>query len=195
MGASNVQAVYTYWGDLPDVAFRLLTYMALRSLDADDPPEFWEGREHLVNATGRPMRRGPKDAGKTPELLGRLDYESVRAAIAQLIAAGAISRVRKGAPGRTARYALHLLRVPAMGQTKPASVPSPTQTKPASMGQTKPANGPDETCVMGQTKPGAEEEGGVEDYREEEIALGAQLTSSPRDVARERVNMIFGRAS
>ena len=53
MGAGNVGLVYARWGHLPHAPFRVLAYMALRTLDDGDPPRFWGGRESLAVALGR----------------------------------------------------------------------------------------------------------------------------------------------
>jgi len=96
MGASNVAAVYTHWRKLPDRAFRLLTYMALVSMDRDMPPRYFGGVDPLVEALGR-------DLPAT-----HADRVAVSGALTQLARVGAVSRATTPARGRRAEYALHL---------------------------------------------------------------------------------------
>ncbi|MFJ6453780.1 hypothetical protein [Paenarthrobacter sp. NPDC091669] len=52
MGASNVAKVFTNWRHLSHREARALTYMALISLDADNPPVFFGGWEAVAAALG-----------------------------------------------------------------------------------------------------------------------------------------------
>ncbi|MFP3671185.1 hypothetical protein SB717_39580, partial [Priestia sp. SIMBA_032] len=44
--------------------FRALAYMALVSMDRDDPPKYWGGRDDLAVALGYPMPQAPADDNK-----------------------------------------------------------------------------------------------------------------------------------
>lgn len=100
MGAANVSHVYAFWSHLPAPSKVLLTYMALVARDDQEPPLFDGGRDVLALALGR-------------ELLGgeftNADKNAVTRALASLKAAGVITTAREPFPGRSARYALHLL--------------------------------------------------------------------------------------
>lgn len=109
MGAGNVKAVFALWGDLPGAAFRLLTYMALRSKDADSPPTYYGGRDDLAFALGRKI---PSAADADAE--GRREreaaFKAVKAAIGVLVKQGAIAPAERARPGWNAVYALKLDR-------------------------------------------------------------------------------------
>ena len=82
MGANHATTIYATWGDrLNGNAFRLLIHMALTSLDSDNPPHYWGGREGLAAALGRPN----DPAG----------WQAVKRATQVLVAAGAITNVRQ----------------------------------------------------------------------------------------------------
>lgn len=71
---------------------RLFVYMAVRALDSDPRPTFWEGYDAIARALGNSGSAGHRAAGR---------------ALRTLRDAGAIETVGRPAPGsRTARYAL-----------------------------------------------------------------------------------------
>lgn len=83
MGAAHATAVYATWGKrLRGSAFRLLVHMALTAKDSDSPPHYWGGRDGMAEALGK----GADAAG----------HQAVKRAVASLVAAGAITRVRGG---------------------------------------------------------------------------------------------------
>lgn len=95
LGAGNVAGAFDSWSHLPDRAFRALAYMALVSLDRDDPPRYWGGRGALAKALGL----ADDEAG----------HRAVKRAVAQLVRAGAIKH--DGPPaagGRRAEYVLNV---------------------------------------------------------------------------------------
>jgi hypothetical protein len=113
MGYANVSLVYARWGHLADRPFRLLTFMALRTRDEDDPPLFWEGREAMAAALGRMVPDEPLRNDRTPRAedfrrLRRNDFEAVKTTIRALTAAGAVRLDNGGYRGATAVYSLHL---------------------------------------------------------------------------------------
>ncbi|HEY3380632.1 MAG TPA: hypothetical protein VGK32_02630 [Vicinamibacterales bacterium] len=95
MGTANVLATYTLWRDLPHRAHRLLTYMAARSLDD-------------TNADGRPPRRSFLSPDEMADAIGVTDHRIVRRTLAELVTAGAATRVVDGRRGHRAEYALNL---------------------------------------------------------------------------------------
>src|SRR3954451_14860175 len=96
VGASNVAAAFAFWSRPlreKQRAFRLILYMALVSIDKDDPPRFWGGRDDLaVAALGRDVTAG--DAER------RAAYEAFRASVADLTKCGAIVCTATGRIGR-----------------------------------------------------------------------------------------------
>lgn len=95
VGATNVARVFATWGDLPHVAFRALTYMALVTMDSDKTPRYYGGVEALSVALGRPE-------------VSRADRKAVSDALTVLRRAGAIEGLIKGSRGHRAEYALRL---------------------------------------------------------------------------------------
>lgn len=88
MGASNAKLAYGHYaGKVPPLSMLALVFMALTSLDKDDPPLFWGGHQSIaVNVLGR--RGEYTDA----------DARAVRRLITPLFAAGAIEVHRRSAP-------------------------------------------------------------------------------------------------
>jgi hypothetical protein len=96
MGTSNIAAVYLYWGHLESSEFRLLTHMALLSIDppgAGDmaPCLYWGNVESQVSA----MNYSGKNAAR-----------KLRRLRAGLVEAGAIELVRHSARGRSPTWRL-----------------------------------------------------------------------------------------
>ncbi|MFC5182831.1 hypothetical protein [Actinomadura harenae] len=123
MGIRNVKAVFDNWRQLPDGPFRLLVYMAIRSMDDDDPPVYFAGRDELVMAIGREL----PDMSETDAASDRAraaSYEAVKRAVRTLKADAAITVIRRGGAGRNATYALHL-KGNAQPSPKGAAQPSP----------------------------------------------------------------------
>jgi hypothetical protein len=133
MGATNVTLVYAHWTRLDGAPFRVLIYMALVSLDADDPPRYFGGWEALANALGRQLP--PKDdPGQKAQRERAAAAEAVRVAVRQLTRAGAVSTLRPAGAGHRAEYALHLPAPEPQGE--PAPEP---QGEPAPEPQGEPA--------------------------------------------------------
>lgn len=185
MGAGNVSLAYICWAKLPDRAFRLLAYMALVSMDTDNPPKFWGGHSALARALGRNTPDAlPINATEAESKAWRADMEAVRAAVKALFQNGAISLDQESAPGQNARYALHL----ALG-TRSNTPGSAWQTP-----QEFPGNTPGSACATPQDRP--VDLGGVGgvtfDEKEEEGELGTSggnkspyVTTSPANSAQE----------
>lgn len=103
MGARNVSAAYVMWPHLPHRAFRLLAGMANTALDDD--------------VDGRPARRYFGGERSMAELIGEVPadadrnasiFRSARAALRELIDAGAIVRLTTGRRGSRAEFTLNL---------------------------------------------------------------------------------------
>lgn len=107
MGAKNVKRVYDRWCDLPHLSFRGLAWMALRSMDDDDPPLYWGGRVDLAMALGRDV---PDEDDDDPDVTKEraAAFKAVRDVLRELVRRGAISVHRPPAPDRNTCYALHL---------------------------------------------------------------------------------------
>jgi hypothetical protein len=133
MGVRNVGLVYARWVHLPDRSFRALTYMALRSLDDDDPPMFWGGREELAFALGKIVPPEPADS----DLSARAeqyrkqrasDFQAVKMAVMKLTSVNVVTLERKSRGGLPAMYALHLaLGLGYDGPTPPSTTDVPLQ--------------------------------------------------------------------
>jgi hypothetical protein len=107
MGAGNVKLVFTRWGDLPHGPFRVLTFMALVSLDDDHPPRFWGGRESLVVALGRKL---PDEVDEDTKRERQAAFKAARDATTTLTKRGAITVVRTARPGQRQEWILNLDR-------------------------------------------------------------------------------------
>jgi len=113
MGSANVGLVYGRWGHLPDRSFRLLAYMALISMDEDDPPVFWQGRESLSMALGRMTPPAPAK-GDTSERANQFkkartaDFEAVKSALRALFQEDVVRVAKECGPGSPTVYSLHL---------------------------------------------------------------------------------------
>lgn len=102
MGRTNVAAVYVRWGGkLDDGAMRLLTWMALVSLDPENNPmidyapcHYWQGWEAQAEALG--YRDIPADGAKRANV--RRSVQRVRH---RLVEAGAIVQIRGSARHRS----------------------------------------------------------------------------------------------
>lgn len=156
MGASNVALVFAYWGALPGAPFRLLTFMALTALDADDPPRFWGGRDALAQALGRSVPPEPDDDDDSDEAAAvrrqrKRAHEAVRIGLKELVATGAVTVAKEARAGRRAEYRLHLT---------PAHPGSGALAHPGSAVRDNPGAGPGSPRTEALTHPGPEEEGG-----------------------------------
>jgi len=158
MGAGNVKLVFAVWGDLPHAPFRMLAYMALRSMDSDDPPRFWGGREELAYAIGRPVPEGKDEAANRER---KTIFGAVKDTQRALKARGAITLLKDAGPGQNAVFAINL-RTPIVGgsQTPPGVAQSPpvggSQTSP--VGGSEPGNGGVSDPSLGEEEE-VEEEG------------------------------------
>ena len=115
MGASNAMTAYMRWRHLPDRAFRALVYMALVTLDDDDPPRYWGGREALIEfGLGRQMAPEPApsdDSARADEFrkARKADYQAAKVVISQLVRAGVVECDVTSARNRQAEYRLNLM--------------------------------------------------------------------------------------
>jgi hypothetical protein len=149
MGAQNVALVFTRWGHLHHAPFRAFIYMAHRSLDGGNPPQYWGGREEIAMALGRPI---PEPYGDDFEKKRKADFEAVKKVIETLTKRGAISLAMAARPGRHAVYTLHL-RTGDGGNSLPPSggnsLPRMVGTERADGGNSVPPRG--ERGVVGLT--------------------------------------------
>ncbi|MGW7301394.1 hypothetical protein [Streptomyces sp. NPDC054829] len=113
MGAANVKAVFARWGGLPHAPFRVLVYMALVSLDADDKDrgmkarQFYGGREALALAMGRMVPEEDRDnADVTRER--HAAFAAVDRAVKVLTKEKAIKVLEAAGHYRPAKYELNL---------------------------------------------------------------------------------------
>lgn len=102
-----MKLVFARWADLPHGPFRVLVYMALRSMDNDKPPTFWGGREDLALAIGRIV---PDEDTSNHEVTAARNaaFKAARDATTLLAKWGAISEMKGAAPGRRRTFMLNL---------------------------------------------------------------------------------------
>ncbi len=147
MGAGNVGLAYARWGHLPRAPFRVLAYMALRSLDDDDPPMFWGGRESLAVALGRLVPKAEDDESKRQR---KAAFEAVKEMTTALKKAGAIEQVEAARPKRNAVYALNLHRLMVGAEPPPFPARSSTTDQEVMVGgDTPPVVGAQTPPVVG----------------------------------------------
>jgi hypothetical protein len=158
MGAGNVALVFARWGQLNHAPFRALTYMAHRSLDNDNPPRFWGGREEIAFALGRVVPEGLDDSSIRQR---KAALEAVKDVMKALKAAGAVTQVQASKPGQRAVYVLNLRSRMVGAETPPvvgAQPPLMVGAEPAIGGGSTPPRGVEEELglssgVAGQDHP------------------------------------------
>lgn len=104
MGAQLVSRAYAYAArvHLKPNEFRLLAFMALTALDADNPPRYFASRGQSALALGRMVSDDPSD----PETAAA--FQRVKEAVAGLVAVGAIERTKRGREGQRAEFLILL---------------------------------------------------------------------------------------
>lgn len=132
MGTDNVRLTFAVWGDLPHLPFRVLTFMALCSLDQPTGGKparvYYGGREHLSAAVRHePLPAEPEDPTSAEGLVAdkdrRATFQTLKRALAELKRAGAIdeSRSRRGTYRSTAEYVLSFERSQGVAHRTPTS--------------------------------------------------------------------------
>ena len=174
MGAANVALAFANWASLDDRSFRVLIRMALVSLDTDNPPRYYAGREDLAAALGKTVPAKPADddtseAADAARKARASVYEVVRKAVARLVKEGVIVSSGDARFRNRAEYSLHLH---PMGQSQQNVAPvtndsAPHQTQRsvapmaqqivAPMAQQIVATDPTDCCPLGVEEPLKEE--------------------------------------
>lgn len=112
MGAQLVSQAYAFAAgrDISGNEMRLLLFMALSAMDADNPPRYFASREESAFALGR---RVVDASCEDPVALADREaaFARVKVALRGLVRAGAILRVVNGRNGRRSEYALTLGRL------------------------------------------------------------------------------------
>ncbi|NMF28878.1 hypothetical protein [Cellulosimicrobium aquatile] len=132
MGTDNVRLTFAVWGDLPHLPFRVLTFMALCSLDQPTGGKparvYYGGREHLSAAVRHePLPAEPEDPtspeGAAAEKDRRATFQTLKRALADLKRAGAIdeSKSRRGTYRSTAEYVLSFDRTQGVTERTPTA--------------------------------------------------------------------------
>lgn len=190
MGAGNVSRVYKEWSCLEHRPFRALAYMALVSMDRDDPPKYWGGRDDLAVALGYPMPESPAEDDKSPEAARAREvrargHNATKKVAGELVKQGAVLRIRQGSFRSHAVFALLFppAKVTPQGSPTTGSATegtrqgSPTPPKPVLEGTShgsprEPLRGPvgdpsrvPEGTPQGSPKEYEEKEGGSEGMR------------------------------
>jgi hypothetical protein len=188
MGASNALLVSHYWKHLGHRDHRLLTYMALISLDAGTPPVYFGG-----------WQDGARHLGLNPDANPDNAAEQFRRVTASLKRAGAIVPNGAARQGNRAEYALTLdpmtTAVPTItrnGNARPATAwsvvhrtdprpqPSPTETVPLSPTEMVPHQPhPNGGLSPTETVPPMRTEEPLEEYSEEELVESQPPSPAP----------------
>lgn len=175
MGAANVGAVLLTWHDLSHRAHRVLVAMAHLSLDnaRDGAParRYWGGTGYLAEVLYGPAGVvGRDDRGEpipTPSA-----QRQVEKCLTELVRAGALRRVVKGAPGRRAEYEVVLAR-PEEHPTETVGQ-HPTET----VGNTRPERSVRATDSVGPRRQRIHKE-----HTEENSGMSAPRTDASADDA------------
>lgn len=179
MGGRLVKAAYAEWGGrVPLLPLHVLVVMSVTAKDDDAEPSFWGGHDSLAVALGREP---------TPTAI-----RSIREAVGVLKIAGAITPVGRPAPGRQARYRLHVGRsAPYVEQRKNKSqvAQPPVNNRPSGLPMQVPepprnVGGSGAATQVAQTPP-----------EEPEGAKGRNQESSGYDSARPPGRNAHARAS
>ena len=96
MGYHNARKVFENWTHLNHREVRALTFMALATIDQDEPPRYWDGWQNIARALGANMQE-PDSARQT-----------AMRALGALAKAGAIVSSGQARAGVRAEYALAL---------------------------------------------------------------------------------------
>jgi hypothetical protein len=127
MGAQLVSRAYAFAveQELSGNEMRLLTWMALKALDADKPPRYFAAREESAVGLGRrvPDEPAPDDPDHGAIMQVReAAFQRVKIATQGLIKAGAIERTRRGREGQRAEFVLSF-GIPRRASSGTDSVP------------------------------------------------------------------------
>lgn len=135
MGTDNVRLTFAVWGDLPHLPFRVLTFMALCSLDQPTGGKparvYYGGREHLSAAVRLEPLPSEPDGLNSAEAIAadkerRATFQTLKRALAELKRAGAIdeSKSRRGTYRSTAEYVLSFDRTQGVAERTPMESPA-----------------------------------------------------------------------
>lgn len=107
MGAGQMLQALINWSHLPSNARFVLIMMASVTLDENPKPKYWGGDEPLLQALGR-ANPPASDTSVEAQRVRHSNDVTLRKALGQLIAAGALSYAVRPVKGRRAEYWLHL---------------------------------------------------------------------------------------
>lgn len=148
MGAQNVSKAFTLWRSLTDQPFRALTYMALVSMDSDDPPTYWGGREALAEALGHTLPPEDSADAEAAAQVREKAYRAVKRALRSLQQEGAIHTLKPASFRRHAVYEIRLrLGVDNRPQGTEIAPPKGTDESTPKGSEKAPPKGTDETPV------------------------------------------------
>lgn len=191
MGASLVGAVLARWTHVSDTAFRILTRMALTSLDNPNgktpAATYWGGRDLLAMSLRRPWPEGDDEQAKKAR---RHIYGDVRRAIKELIKEGAVEIVETGRAVREGNRQVYRLCLLPLGQEGKISPPKEGEFSPPQRGESPspeegefPARGGGDSPSQGEERT---KEGTNEGSRVGDQSAGHRHPRKPSAHARER---------
>jgi hypothetical protein len=111
MGAQLARLAYAWAVDrtVKPNEMRLLVFMALTALDADNPPRYFASRESSAVALGRRLPERVEESDPTFSSVEKerdAAFSRVKVATQGLVKSGAIRNVKRGREGQRAEYAL-----------------------------------------------------------------------------------------
>jgi hypothetical protein len=106
MGAGNVSLVSINYASVPGNAFKILVKMALICLDSDVKPRWWGGDGILLSALGR-VNPPDEDDSEEAKAVRHANGVALRAAVNDLVKAGAATYAVRPSRSKQAEYWLH----------------------------------------------------------------------------------------
>ncbi|SKB86180.1 hypothetical protein SAMN05660916_03018 [Arthrobacter sp. 31Cvi3.1E] len=148
LGAQNVSKAFTLWRSLTDQPFRALTYMALVSMDSDNPPTYWGGRDALAEALGHTLPAAESEDAEAAAQIREKAYRAVKRALKSLHQEGAIQTIKPASFRSHAVYGIMLrIGVDNCPQGTEKEPPKGTDETPPKGAEKEPPKGTDETPV------------------------------------------------
>jgi hypothetical protein len=184
MGAGNVKLVFAHWAHLDGQAFKVLTYMALTTKDADQPPRYWDRWETLAVAIGR-LVPDEREGDENARLERQAALRAVNRATAELVTAGALSVIHRSSPGRNTVYELSLTGPGTLDADRRVNKPRRSMERSTVSGRNTRRSTAERSTVTGRTvdaqrPPPRKDEKEDKDVAKEEAADVRTAVTVPR---------------